>query len=329
MKTILRKIAVVAALCVLLAGTALAASDRAVEGSFERSLNVTGPVDLDVKTGSGDIDIRPGNASNVHIRGRIRVNSWRLSADEAERRVRYLESNPPIEQNGNTVRVGHIEDPSLRRNVSISYEIVVPRATRVTAGTGSGNSTIAGVQGPVRTESGSGNLKITSVGDTLRANTGSGDIEIASARGSVYAQTGSGNIVALDVNGGFVASTGSGNVKLQQAASGSVSVETGSGDVEASGVQGSLILHTGSGNISADGAPSGEWKLEAGSGNVTLRLPAQAAFDLNAHTGSGNIESDHPVTVQGKMNRHELRGKVRGGGTRLEASTGSGDIRIL
>ncbi|MBI1983257.1 MAG: DUF4097 family beta strand repeat protein [Acidobacteria bacterium] len=329
MKPSLMKVTVVAALCVLLAGKALAASDRAVEGSFERSLSVTGAVDLDVKTGSGDIDIRTGNASNVHIRGRIRVNSWRLSADEAERRVRYLESNPPIEQNGNTVRVGHIEDPSLRRNVSISYEIVVPTATRVTAGTGSGNSTIAGVEGPVRTETGSGNLKITSVGDTLRANTGSGDIEIASARGSVYAQTGSGNIQAFEISGGFVASTGSGNVKLRQVASGSVSVETGSGDVEVSGAQASLVLHTGSGNISADGAPSGEWKLEAGSGNITLRLPAQAAFDLNAHTGSGNIESDHPVTVQGKMNRHELRGKVRGGGTRLEASTGSGDIRIL
>jgi len=74
--------------------------------------------------------------------------------------------------------------------------------------------------------------------------------------------------------------------------------------------------------------PSGEWKLEAGSGNVTLRLPSTAAFDLHAHTGSGAIESDHPITVQGKVNRHELRGKVRGGGAPLEVSTGSGNIRI-
>ena len=328
MKTHLRWLMAIVVVGLISTATALTAFGRTLEGSFERSLNVMGPVNLDVKTGSGDIDIRTGSASAVHIRGRIRVNTWRLSEDEAERRVHALESNPPIEQDGNTIRVGHIQDSSLRRNVSISYEIVVPADARVTAGTGSGNSTITGVQGPVRTESGSGNLKVTGVGDTLRANTGSGDIQIETVRGAVYAQTGSGNIVAMDVSGGFVASTGSGNVKLRQAASGSVSVETGSGDVEASGVQGSLILHTGSGNISADGQPSGEWKLEAGSGNVTLRLPSTAAFDLYAHTGSGSVESDHPITVQGKINRRELRGKVRGGGTRLEASTGSGSIRI-
>ena len=328
MKTRLRWLMVIVALGMIPTATALTAFGRTIEGSFERSLNVTGAVDLDVKTGSGDIDIRTGNASTVHIRGRIRVNSWRLSEDEAERRVRALESNPPVEQDGNTIRVGHIQDSSLRRNVSISYEIVVPAETQLTAGTGSGNSTIAGVQGPVRTESGSGNLKITGVADTVRAHTGSGDVEIESVRGSVYAEAGSGNIRALDISGGFVASTGSGNVRLQQAGPGSVSVETGSGDVEVGGAESSVALHTGSGNITANGQPSGEWKLEAGSGNVTLRLPSTAAFDLYAHTGSGSVESDHPITVQGKVNRHELRGKVRGGGIRLEASTGSGDIRI-
>jgi DUF4097 and DUF4098 domain-containing protein YvlB len=328
MKTYLRSVMAIVVLGAITAATAFTAFGRPLEGSFERSLSVTGPVTLDVKTGSGNIDIRTGGASAVNIRGRIRVSNWRLSEDEAMRRIHALESNPPIEQDGNTIRVGHIQDPSLRRNVSISYEIVTPAETQATAGTGSGNCTIAGVQGPVRTESGSGSLKITGVRDTLRANTGSGNIEIQTVRGDVHAQTGSGRIVALDVGGGFVASTGSGDVKLQQAASGAVNVETGSGDVEVSGVQGSLILHTGSGDISADGQPSGEWRLEAGSGDVTLRLPSTAAFDLYAHTGSGSVESDHPITVQGKINRHELRGKVRGGGVRLEASTGSGDIRI-
>lgn len=328
MKTGFRCLMIIAALCVIPTATAFRAFGRTLEGSFERSLNVTGPVDLDVKTGSGNIDIRTGNASTVHIRGRIRVNTRRLGEDEAERRVRALESNPPIEQDGNTIRVGHIQDSSLRRHVSISYEIVVPAETRVNGNTGSGNQTIAGVRGPVRAGTGSGNLKITGVADTVRANTGSGDVEIESVRGSVYAEAGSGNIRALDISGGFVASTGSGNVKLRQAAPGSVSVETGSGDVEVSGAESSVVLHTGSGNITANGQPSGEWKLEAGSGNVTLRLPSTAAFDLHAHTGSGGIESDHPITVQGKVNRHELRGKVRGGGAPLEVSTGSGNIRI-
>ncbi len=328
MKTSFRNTAILPALLAL--STLLAAPGRAevAEGSFARTLKVTGPVDLDVKTGSGDIDVRTGDASSVSVRGRIRVHDRRYSREEAERKVQYLESNPPVEQDGNRVRVGHIEDPALRRGVSISYEITVPAETRVTSHTGSGNQTLTGVRGPVRAETGSGNIRASSIGDTLRAHSGSGDLELDSINGDVYAETGSGNIRAMGIEGAFVGSTGSGDVKVHQTAAGSVKVETGSGNAEVSGARGSLELGTGSGNISATGEPSGAWKLEAGSGNVTLRLPSQAAFDLHAHTGSGSIESDHPITVQGKLNRHELRGKVRGGGALVEVGTGSGNIRI-
>ncbi len=68
--------------------------------------------------------------------------------------------------------------------------------------------------------------------------------------------------------------------------------------------------------------------LHAGSGEVTLRLPSQAGFDLVAHTSSGEVRSDLPITVQGSLGHGELRGKVRGGGVRVEVSTGSGDIHI-
>ena len=90
----------------------------------------------------------------------------------------------------------------------------------------------------------------------------------------------------------------------------------------------SLHAETGSGDITAFGEPGGDWKLETGSGNVTLKLSAQAAFSLHAHTGSGNIESNHPITVQGKVSRTELRGVVRGGGSLVNVGTGSGDIHI-
>ena len=38
-----------------------------------------------------------------------------------------MEANPPILQSGNDLRIGHIDDPELRRNISISYEVVVQR----------------------------------------------------------------------------------------------------------------------------------------------------------------------------------------------------------
>jgi len=316
-----------AAALLLVAMTAVARA--AAEGSFERTLKVTGPVELDVSTPSGHIDVRTGDSSTVRIRGTIRASSGRwLSSDaDAERNVRYLESNPPIEQSGNYVKIGHAEDRELMRNVSISYDLVVPAETRLRSSTGSGSQSIAGLRGPVKAGTGSGNLRIDDIGDQLEAHTGSGNIEIRSVKGRLHAQTGSGPIRATDIAGGFVATTGSGDVRLEQSSPGDGKVDTGSGTVEIHGLRGGLRVETGSGGINVAGEPTGDWSLHTGSGGVIVRVPSEAAFDVDAHTSSGHISSSHSITAQ-TIGRGELRGKVGQGGVRLELRTGSGNIQI-
>jgi DUF4097 and DUF4098 domain-containing protein YvlB len=93
-------------------------------------------------------------------------------------------------------------------------------------------------------------------------------------------------------------------------------------------VVGALHAETGSGDITASGKTTGDWDLRTGSGNVTLDLPQDSSFQLDARTSSGDIKVDHPVTMQGSMNRHEVKGTVRGGGALLAVRTGSGDIRV-
>ncbi|HYM12846.1 MAG TPA: hypothetical protein VEU62_19060, partial [Bryobacterales bacterium] len=41
----------------------------AAEGTFERTLQVSGPVDLDVSTGAGGITVRAGSAGTVRVTG--------------------------------------------------------------------------------------------------------------------------------------------------------------------------------------------------------------------------------------------------------------------
>lgn len=311
----------------LVAGT-VAVGAAAATGSFERTLEITGPVDLDVTTGSGTIKIRAGEAGKLHVKGTIKArDSWRGDRD-AEEKVRALEANPPVEQNGNVIRIGHIEDRELRRNVSISYDLVVPVETRVRSKTGSGHQTIEGIRGPVDADTGSGHLEISDIGAEVKADTGSGHIQLDSIAGGVHADSGSGDIRATGIAGPFAADTGSGSVKLEQTAPGDVSIDTGSGSVEVSGVRGALAVDTGSGSIAAEGEPTAEWNLEAGSGSITVRLPAEGAFDLYARTSSGSITTEHPLVVQGAVKRNQLQGKVRGGGFPVRLHTGSGNIRI-
>lgn len=314
---------------VVLAALSLACSvAHAAEGSFDRSLNVTGPVDLDVTTGSGSIHVHTGSSSTVSVHATLRSHEHWGGGDHAEEKVRYLEQHPPIEQNGNTIRIGHVEDRELTRNISISYDLVVPPETRLDAQTGSGDQAIDGIRGALKATTGSGSLRISDIGDEVRASTGSGDIQLDSIKGGVSANTGSGTIRARGIAGEFVGETGSGNVHLEQTAPGRVKVTSGSGSIELSGVRGALRAEAGSGNIDVQGQPTGDWRLDTGSGAVTVRLPSDAAFDLHAHTSSGNISTDHPVTILGTVSRSDWHGKARGGGFLLDLRTGSGDIRI-
>ncbi|HZR64264.1 MAG TPA: DUF4097 family beta strand repeat-containing protein [Terriglobales bacterium] len=319
------KLAVMAALAGL---TAFAPAARAnVRGEFERTLQVNGAVNLQVETGSGSIEVHRGSSNQVHVVGHIQASEWFGGGDALER-VKKLENNPPVQQSGNDIRIGHIDDPELRHNISISYEVTVPESTELRASSGSGSEMIAGIAGPVEANSGSGGLKISSIGSGVRAHTGSGDLDIEGANGNVYARTGSGSIHARNIGGGFDGETGSGHLILEQSAPGSVRAATGSGGLELRHVKGSLQAQAGSGDIRIEGEATGEWVVHTGSGSVDLKLPENAAFDLDAHTGSGSIDLSHPVMVQGSIGRKEVRGKVGGGGVPVDIQTGSGSIRI-
>jgi hypothetical protein len=297
---------VVAAVCSF-ALTSAGAQDAT--GSFTRTLAVDSPLELDVTTGSGSIAVRRGDSDQVTVVGQIRV--WRnrgLDAQEAEDLVRRLETDPPIELSGNSLRIGYIEDRDDRRNVSISYEIDVPAQTSVRSRSGSGGQRIVGVDGPVEAVTGSGSVTMTEIG------------------GAADARTGSGSINASGIAGAFSGRTGSGSVRLVQTATGDVEIHTGSGSSRVSGAEGALRVRTGSGTIEAEGIPRGTWTLETGSGSIRLRLPEDAGFDIDAQAGSGGVRIDHPVT--GTIRRGRVGGTVRGGGPMVRTRTGSGGIRI-
>jgi beta-lactamase regulating signal transducer with metallopeptidase domain len=283
-----------------------------LEGEFERTLTLNGPLALDISTGSGGIDIREGNVNRIVIRGQVRVGTRRRGSAGAAELLQRLTTTPPIEQRGNSVTVGRIQDRELQEDVSISYEVVVPVRSMISSSTGSGSVTVRGVQG------------------NLQATTGSGSVTLTSITGDVYARTGSGSIRATEVEGAFDGSTGSGSIDVTLRGTGDISLTTGSGSISASGVMGALHAETGSGRITVGGEMRGRWELRSGSGSVTVGLPPQAAFNLVARAGSGRVNIDHPLTIQGTVDprMQEVSGTIRGGGPELNIRTGSGSIRI-
>ena len=312
-------------LITLLLGAATAAA--AATGSFDRTLKVAGAVDLEVSTGSGTITVRTGDASTVRVHATIHAG-FDLFGPDPEQKVRRIEANPPVEQVGNIIKIGRVDDPALRRNLSIDYDLVVPAETRLSAKNGSGDVTAVGVRGPAQVSTGSGRLTLRDIGGEVRASTGSGDVELDGIGGPVRASTGSGRIRALRIGGAFDGSTGSGDIRVEQTAAGKVRVDTGSGTVELVNARGMVSVSTGSGDVRAQGEPVGDWRVETGSGSVRVELASAAGFDLDARSSSGRVSVDRPITLQGTVKRSEMRGKVGAGGHLVTVRTGSGDITV-
>ena len=279
------------------------------QGSFEKTLQVNGPVDLEVLTHSGDISVRAGASGSVVIHGKIYVgNRWLSGRREGD--VHAIEQNPPIRQDGNRIHIDYVS----MRDIAVDYEITVPADATITTHSGSGDQLIEGTRGNVDVQ------------------TGSGDVKLANLTGEVRLQTGSGDVRAHAISGTVRGGAGSGDIEIEEKGPGDVDLHTGSGNIDVHGLQGGFRAEAGSGDVTAEGTQNGSWEVRTGSGNVRVRLPSNAAFDADISTSSGTIDVEHPIemTVQGRVqeSRKQIRGKVGGGGALLSVRTGSGDIHI-
>ena len=124
--------------------------------TFDRTLTVSGPVDLDVKSDPGGIVITSGPVSAVRVHAVIKPLYGRFDLNLAEANILALQQNPPIEQIGNRIRIGYVSDPDLLRGVSMRLEIETPPTTRVHAHSTSGGIRLDGIRGPAATETSSG-----------------------------------------------------------------------------------------------------------------------------------------------------------------------------
>jgi hypothetical protein len=283
-----------------------------VEATFDRSYQVSGPVDLEVLNRSGDITIRSGAAGTVSVHGKVHGNmrlgfAWFGGDQEA---VQKVANDPPIRQSGNSVHIDYVNI----NNVSVEYEITVPEDTTVRAHTGSGDQDVQGLKGSIDLES------------------GSGDMRLARLTGDMHFQTGSGNVRGHDLSGPARAKAGSGDIDLEETGQGDVEIRTGSGNITVKGINGGFHAEAGSGDIHGEGAPRNLWSIRTGSGNVRLQVPSDAAFDVDISSSSGRVTTNHPVTttIQGRVeeSRKNVVGKVRGGGPTISVHTGSGDVTV-
>ena len=258
-------------------------------GSFDRTLKVNGFVELDLATDAGGISVIPGPPGVVRIHGILRAgNNW-FSRGDVESRIRELETHPPIEQSGNSIRVA-VRSRTLLRNIAMRLEVEVPRDSRLRARADSGGIDVRGIKGPVDCRTDSGGIHASEIDSEVRVAADSGGIHVRRVNGPVYARADSGGIEALEIAGSVDVGVDSGGVRVWQTTPALIRTRTDSGGAD-------------------------------------IRLARTGGYEIRAHAGSGRITAPN-VLVSGTVSRHDLNGRLRGGGPLVDVRAGSGNVDI-
>lgn len=306
---------------------ATAAPAAAQRFSFERSFDAGPDSTLDVSTMRGKIHVSAGEPGRILVTGTATVRvAWNVPVNAIDL-ARMVAERPPVAVEGAVVTLRAPSDPLEQRAMTISYEVRVPRDTRVLARSDSGAITVDGVAAPVVLRTQSAAILLTRLGGSAAVTTGSGDVEADRIDGALSIETASSAITARDVRGGLHVRTNSGAVDAMLTGPGDVDVRTSSSAITLHGVSGSLATNTRSGRTKVTGFPKEDWSVSAGSGSIEVTFDAPGSVSLDAETGSGSVNASG-VDVDGSVAKQRVVGDVRGGGAHVRLASRSGSIQI-
>lgn len=245
-----------------------------------------------IKGRNSNVDVHSGDGGSITVQVHAHNSSVLLNSSNANIRYDQVQNNQGHDQ------VSIATDPGYQ---DVDYSIAVPATTNVQIIVDGGNITVRGV-GALKIAAGSGSLDIDTIKGLVNISTDSGDINARDIQGAITIAGQSGSVHLTNITGQVVATTQSGDVTAQNAQ-----------------LNGHSTLQATSGSVRFNGAldPHGAYKMATTSGDITLQLPANAAFHLNANTDSVNVNNQFP-------------GESAGGSLRplLEAIVGNGSISI-
>ncbi|MGA2966459.1 MAG: DUF4097 family beta strand repeat-containing protein [Terriglobales bacterium] len=147
----------------------------------------------------------------------------------------------------------------------------------------------------------------------------------------INAHTADGDVVAKNLAGELDFTTGDGRLELDDV-DGTLRAHTSDGSVRVSGRFDVLELRTSDGRVEVEARPGSQirepWDIRSSDGSVTLRIPANLAADVELHTSDGSITTNIPIAVEGSFGRHDIHGKLNGGGNRLTVHTSDGSVTL-
>jgi DUF4097 and DUF4098 domain-containing protein YvlB len=306
---------------------AAASPSSAQRVAFERTYMAGAMPTLDVSTIRGKIDVSVGDVDRIVVRGTATVRPGLSVPSNAYEMAKRVAANPPIQQDGATIRLRPPTDPDEQRALTVAYDVAVPRGTTVRTSSDSGATTISGVAGQVSVRTQSAAIEVRDLGGDAEVTSGSGAVQADSVAGNLRVSTASSSVSGRNLGAGLRVRTQSGAVEGTFRGRGDVDISTGSSGIDLVGVNGGLVATSSSGRIRVSGLPSAPWQVTGGSGSFDLAFDSSAKLTLDARSGSGSVRVEGSG-LEGSTAKGSAAGTVGGGGPLVRASSRSGSIRI-
>jgi DUF4097 and DUF4098 domain-containing protein YvlB len=266
---------------------------------MQKTFEVQGPVELDVRLTSGDVEV------DASVDGRVEVEL--VAHDEESQRLLEGARIDLHERNGRPEIV--VDVPQKRGGFGfslsfgrggISCRIRCPQESGLSVRTRSADVRVRGTLGG------------------LNVGTASGDVEVDRVSGGVNVKSASGDFRAREVGAASVQSA-SGDISID-VARGPVSVNSASGDVSIHEAYDNVSANTVSGDQDHGAVMHGVVAAHSVSGDVSIGVRRGSKVYLDCTTVSGDTHSELDVSGDAPAGDGPL--------VEIRAKTVSGDIRI-
>jgi DUF4097 and DUF4098 domain-containing protein YvlB len=316
-----------------------------------------------IQTEKGDISVHVGGGNDLRVTvNKSATDPHRSTADQRMSAVKTV-----IQQTGDGFLVHPTGQQDWEGTVDADLDVELPKTANVTARTGHGDITVAGLAGAVDADASNGVVDVHDSGSDVSVTIHGGHLRIADVKGNVRI-AGRGNEVDVSdvagdasIDGEFFGPirvrnvakntrftsersslmlariTGrleldSGNLQLSEVA-GPVKLVTHSKDIEVEDVSGPLEITDSHGDITIrySRPPVAPISVNDESGGVSLTLPASSHFEISAVSKTGEVDNefqDPSLRLVNDANVGKLSGQVGGGGTKITIVTSYGTISI-
>ena len=259
------------------------------------------------------LDLR-GTVDLSLVSGRIVVRGW----DSPDVNIQALTENGVLRFDATPSRLTLRVDPEGERGRprgDASYDVSVPRGTRLRLQAVSGNVTASGSQGEIFATTVGGAIDVSGGRGQVAVESVSGSVRASQLSGELRAQSVSGNVRAENVSGRLEASTISGTIRLIGSRANDVRVQTASGDIVYAGRV----------------ATGGTYYFESHSGAIRLTVPRSSGAQFRLETFSGTVQTDFAAQAgptNGNRNGGRVEFTIGDGRGRVTARTFSGRIVV-